>query len=78
MPIRPYLAGEAFDPETIHNMSLVLEDICRTLNLKMIDDACTRLVARKIIDLAQCGIHDVATLRAMTLDEFKVRGMGFR
>jgi hypothetical protein len=33
--------------------------------------AATRLVARKIIELAQRGVRDVATLRTMTLSEFK-------
>jgi hypothetical protein len=37
------------------------------LNLKMVDDAATRLVAEKIIKLAQWGVRDVASLTAMTL-----------
>jgi hypothetical protein len=53
MPIRPYLAGQAFDPETIRAMSLALEKVCEALSLKMEDDAATRLVAEKIIELAQ-------------------------
>jgi hypothetical protein len=67
MPIRPFLAGQAFDPETIRDMSLALEKVCEALNLKMVDDAATRLVAEKIIKLAQWGVRDVASLTAMTL-----------
>jgi hypothetical protein len=71
MSIRPFLSGQAFDPETIDKMSAALQSVCDTLSLKMVDDAATRLVARKIIELAQRGVRDAATLRAMTLKEFK-------
>jgi hypothetical protein len=71
MPIRPYLAGEAFEPELIQQMSLTLESVCETLELSFIDDPATRLVASKIIELAQRGVHDAPTLSAMTLKEFK-------
>jgi hypothetical protein len=71
MPIRPFLSGQAFDPEIIDKMSEALRGVCDTLTLKMVDDAATRLVAQKIIELTQRGVRDVATLRAMTLKEFK-------
>jgi hypothetical protein len=71
MPIRPFLSGHAFDPEAIREMSLALESVCNTLGLKVIDDAATRLVAEKIIELSQHGVHGVATLHAMTAKEFK-------
>src|SRR5579872_2365662 len=45
MPIRPFLAGQAFEPETISEMSLALERVCDALSLKMVDDAATRLIA---------------------------------
>jgi hypothetical protein len=38
MPIRPFLAGQAFEPETIRDMSLALERVCEALSLKMVDD----------------------------------------
>jgi hypothetical protein len=71
MPIRPYLAREAFEPELIQQMSLALESVCENLELSFIDDPATRLVASKIIELAQRGVHDAPTLSAMTLKEFK-------
>jgi hypothetical protein len=71
MPITPYLAGQAFDPEAIREMSLALETVCYTLGLKLTDDSNTRLVASKIIELAQRGVRDGPTLGAMTLKEFK-------
>jgi hypothetical protein len=71
MPIRPFLSSQPFDPETIEKMSEALQSVCDTLSLKVVDDAATRLVARKIIELTQRGVRDAAALRAMTLKEFK-------
>jgi hypothetical protein len=71
MPIRPFLAGQAFQPEIIREMSLALESVRAKLELNVTDDPATRLVARKIIELAQRGVRDATTLSAMTLKEFK-------
>jgi hypothetical protein len=71
MTIRPFLSGQPIDPETIDKMSEALQSVCDTLSLKAVDDAATRLVARKIIELTQRGVRDAATLQAMTLKEFK-------
>ena len=71
MPIRPFLAGQPFDPEIITTMSAALESVCAALGLKLIDDGATRLVAEKIIELVQRGVRDAATLTAITLREFK-------
>ena len=51
-------------------MSLVLDDVCEALGLKVIEEPATRLVAEKIIELAQRGIRDVDQLRVLTLKEF--------
>jgi hypothetical protein len=71
MPITPYLAGQAFEPELIREMSLALETVCDTLSLRLTDDPNTRLVASKVVEFAQRGVRDAATLSAMTLKEFK-------
>jgi hypothetical protein len=71
MPIRPFLAGQALEPEIIRQMSLALESVCEKLELNLTDDPATRLVAGKIIELAQRGVRDATTLSAMTLKEFK-------
>ncbi len=71
MPIRPFLAGQAFEPEVIREMSLALETVCTKLLLPLNDDPATRLVASKIIELAQRGVRGAASLSAMTLKEFK-------
>jgi hypothetical protein len=71
VPIRPFLAGRAFEPEAITTMSAALESVCKTLGLNIVDDAATRLVAQKIIELAQRGMRDVTTLSEAVLEELK-------
>jgi hypothetical protein len=71
VPIRPFLSGAAFEPETIQEMSLALESICKTLGLKVVDDPATRYIAEKIIALSQHGVRGVATLHTMTVKEFR-------
>ena len=70
MPITPYLAHQAFDPEVIETMSAAFVATCDALHLKVGDDPATRLVAEKVIELAQRGIRDPDVLRATTLKEF--------
>jgi hypothetical protein len=71
MPIRPFLAGQAFEPDVIREMSLALETICGKFGMTLTDDPATRVVASKIIALAQRGVRDAPTLSEMTLKELK-------
>ena len=70
MPITPYLAHQAFEPEAIETMSAAFVAACDALHLKVGDDPATRVVAEKVINLAQRGIRDPIMLRTMTLKEF--------
>lgn len=70
MPITPFLARQAFDPETIEIMSAAFVAACDALYLKIGYDPAARFVAEKVIELAQRGIHDPEVLRKMTLKEF--------
>jgi hypothetical protein len=74
MPIRPFLADQAFDPEVITAMSLALERVCDALRLKAIDDIATRLIAEKIIKQAQRGIPDPDTLVSRVLQDLQPDG----
>jgi hypothetical protein len=69
MPITPYLAHQAFEPEVIETMSAAFVAACDALRLKVGDDPATRVVAEKVINLAQRGIRDPDELRKMTLKE---------
>jgi hypothetical protein len=53
-------------------MSLAFERTCKALGLrKASDDPATRLVAEKVIELAQRGIREPERLTKMTLEEFR-------
>jgi hypothetical protein len=71
MPIRGFLTGQAFEPEVVRQMSLALETICGKFGMKLADDPATRVVALKIIELAERGVRDAPTLGEMTLKELK-------
>ena len=71
MPIRPFLAGQAFEPELVRQMSLALESVCEKFGMELTDNPATRVVAQKIIELAQRGVRDAPTLSEMTLQELK-------
>ena len=73
MPIRRFLDGQAFEPEMITTMSEVLERVCAKLDLTMKDDPATRLVAAKIIEVAQRGIKDPVRMGALVLEEFRAK-----
>lgn len=74
MPIRPFLAGRVFEPELIEHMSAALVRACEALQLQVIDDAATRIVARTIIELAERGVREPERLMALTLREFGLGG----
>jgi hypothetical protein len=50
-------------------MSAAFVAACDALRLKVGDDPATRVVAEKVINLAQRGIRDPDELRKMTLKE---------
>jgi hypothetical protein len=52
-------------------MSLALETVCGKFGMKLTDEPATRVIAQKIIELAQRGVRDAATLTEMTLKELK-------
>lgn len=76
MPIRRFLAGRAFQPELIQQMSIALVRACEALRLELVDDPATRLVARTIIELTERGLKDAETLLQMTLREFEADQKG--
>jgi hypothetical protein len=73
LPIRRFLAGQAFQPELIAQMSDAFVRACAALRLELVDDAATRLVAKTIIELAERGIKDAETLFEMTRRAFEIK-----
>ena len=71
MPIRPYLQGQAFDPDSIRVMSVAFENACNQLGILDKHDAVTKIVARTVIDMAQRGFRDEASLTDAVMQEFR-------
>jgi len=70
MPIRAFLEGHQFEPETIRVMGLGFEMTMVALRLSDRDDVSKETVARKIIALAQAGERDPERLCESVLKEF--------
>jgi hypothetical protein len=70
MPITPFFAGQAFEPETVRNMGVAFEAVCEKLGLVIRDDPATELVAKFIIELAQRGMREVDPLVRAAMKEF--------
>jgi hypothetical protein len=70
-PIIPLLRSQAFDPETVEAMGKALVTACEALGLSDRDDAMTRLVAEKIIELAQRGMKNPIALHFAAMKEFR-------
>ena len=71
MPIRPYLHGQAFDPDTVRVMGAAFENACKELGIVGKHDAVTRIVARTVIDMAQRGFRDADSLTTAVMEEFR-------
>jgi hypothetical protein len=65
-----FLTGHAFEPETITDMALALDAVCEALGLhSATDDPVTRLIAQKIVELAEQDLRGDA-LREEALKAF--------
>jgi hypothetical protein len=71
MPIRPYLDGQRFDPETIRVMGLAFEMALIGLRLTDRSDLANEVVAQKIIALAKAGELDPERLCQGVMKEFR-------
>ena len=71
MPIRPYLDGQKFDPETIRVMGIAFEMALVALRLADRGDLANEVVARKIINLAKAGERDPERLCEAMMKEFR-------
>jgi hypothetical protein len=71
MPIRPYLDGQKFDPETIRVMGLAFEMALIGLRLTDRSDLANEVVAQKVIALAKAGERDPERLCDGVLLEFR-------
>jgi len=58
MPIRKYIAGATFDPDTVARMNAAFEKACMALNVGG-SDPLADTVAKKLVSLASQGVTDL-------------------
>jgi hypothetical protein len=63
MAIYRLLKNGVFGPDEIKVLTTAYEEALRALGLKDRSDPATEMIARKIIELAQCGERDPVRLR---------------
>jgi hypothetical protein len=71
MSIIPYLPRQAFGPDVTRAMGVAFDEVCSTLAIDSSGVVQPRIVARKIVELAQMGENDSARLRDLALESFR-------
>ncbi|MGB8826194.1 MAG: hypothetical protein WA322_25285 [Pseudolabrys sp.] len=71
LDIAPFASGQAFNPETVEAMGIAYENVCNSLNLVDNSGLLNEFIARNIIELATCGLHDAERLSAGVLAIYK-------
>ena len=66
VPIRPFLSGQTFDPETTRLMGVAFESARAAV--KRPGDLTDEMIAKKIIELANAGERDVEVLGEAALN----------
>jgi hypothetical protein len=76
--IVPFLRDGVFDPKDIQVMSMALDGVCKSLNLR--DDREREIIAERIVDLARRGVlHDADRARQVGFgDTLSRRIVGLR
>jgi hypothetical protein len=68
MPIRQYLEGERFDPETTRLLGIVFETAIQALHNRGVADPPREAIARAIIGFAKAGERDPERLCDLALE----------
>ena len=73
MAIYRLLKNSALGPDEIICITAAYEQTLRTLCVKDRDDPLTEMIAKSIIKIAQCGVHDAARLSVLAIAELRIR-----
>jgi len=71
MPIRKYMSGATFGPETISNMTTAFERIRKILKLEDPGDPLVEVIAKKVISLGSQGIFDPKEIERLVIADTK-------
>jgi len=67
MAIYRLLREKVFEPEDIHLMTTVYEDMLKAFDLIERTDPVTELIAKTVIEMVQTGVRDPARLKDLTI-----------
>jgi hypothetical protein len=73
MAIYRLLKNSTLEPEEISRITEAYEQTLQILCVKDRDDPLTEMIAKKIIRIAQSGVHDAAQLSALAIAELRIR-----
>jgi hypothetical protein len=73
MAIYRLLKNSTLEPEEVARITDAYEKALHTLSVKDRDDPLTELIAKKIIKIAQTGVHDAAQLSALAITELGIQ-----
>ena len=72
MPIHELLQErDCFSPEQVAVVGKAFEEILVAMALNDRKDLVTRIVAEKVVELAQAGVRDPVRLKHLTIETFK-------
>jgi hypothetical protein len=71
MPIKKFISGATFGPETIKDMTTAFERIRKILRLEDPDDPLVEVVAKKVISLASQGTFDPKEIERLVIADTK-------
>ena len=72
MAICRLLKGSPLEPELIRSLEAAYKKTLRIIGLVDRDDPITEMIARKIVEIAQTGVHDPAQLSAIAIKEIGI------
>ena len=73
MAIYRLLKNCTLEPKEVSCITEAYEKALHTLCVKDRDDPLTEIIAKKIIKIAQTGVHDPAQISAVAIKELEVR-----
>ena len=72
MPIRAFLHGRLFNPETLEIMNAAFLGVCSDLGLSDKPDGACEIVAQRVVELMD-GEHDPEVIRKAVLASIKAK-----
>ena len=72
MAIYKLIQNTPLGPDEVRRLVAAYEEILRALGLKKRDDPITRIVAKKVFEIAQTGIEDPAEISKLAIERLGI------